>query len=189
MAEQNDPGTTGTALLVDPSSTCTGWSLWTVDLHGGKFLQSGRLVGPSRFDALNRVRAMCREFHTLRINVPDITHLVVEIPSGKVHGKKRQAMQGAGLSTYGMAAGYILAYLSHATLPNLQHVVTYKDNEWTGDGRCKTYGSKAARQMVARMVSSIYDPDKDKGMDESDAIALGKYHLGKLRLDYLRAAN
>ncbi len=168
-------------LAVDPSSTITGYAVWHMATkyveHRGTAKVSGSM------SAIERIQAISKSLKGVAM-ARKITHAVIELPSGKVHARIRETSKGAGLSVYGMAAGYIFKML--VDLLGDENVYFYLDNEWTGNGKCKTYGSKKQRQRLASLLDHDYHSAKDSGMDISDAICLGHYHLAQLKLKRLR---
>lgn len=161
-------------LALDPSSTCIGYALFA---HDGVLFDAGRIRPPSaKADPLNRAQKMFDDVADLVKNSGTIHAVVVEIPSGKVHRAGRgRGMNGAGLSTYGMAVGYLIGRLVSRD-DVCDRIYPVDCNVWTRGG------SKEGRQSSVKARHKTYDPAKDSGMDTSDAICLGEWWITEQRV-------
>lgn len=166
-------------LAIDPSSSVTGWAVY----DDGVFHQSGLIKPPKKLTAWERTHAM---IDALVLHLEMAGMAVIEVPSGKVNashrGKDGKGGGGAGLTTYGMAVGAIAYHVE--TKLGREHVALVDQNAWTSAKGGA--GSKAARRARAALINRAYDPSADPGMDESDSIALGHWHLQNLKLERLR---
>jgi Holliday junction resolvasome RuvABC endonuclease subunit len=159
-------------LGIDPSLTSTGYAYLESDSL--ELLSAGRLVPNKKDSVINRVGDLVLAVKALLLDpVPE--GVVIEIPEGHVHRKKRKEMGGRGLTVYGFAAGAIWA-----TLVTINQCPTYTvdQNDWTG-GK-----SKASRQNVIACLYETYREimykNGDPGGDVSDAIALVLWLIPRL---------
>ena len=143
------------ALALDPSSTRTGYA---VAEGPGELLEAGALAPKRSADAVERIKAMVQDLDELiEEHQPDV--VIVEVPDGKVHGRRKHA-GGAGLSVYGMAAGAMLdaCWRSWGI-----HVHAVTPTQWNR-GR-----SKNETLAIVDQVFPGTDWKKDRGRDASDA--------------------
>jgi Holliday junction resolvasome RuvABC endonuclease subunit len=147
-------------LSLDPSSTCVGWAVFTVEegtIAAGRIRGKGK-AATGRIDALVDAVASLAKEHS-------IDSAIVEVPSGKVHAGRNRG-GGSGLSVYGEAVGAIRTALRLMGL--VMHSVTAE--RWTGGH------SKVKRRRVALKEYPALDGMTDGGGDISDAIALGVWY-------------
>lgn len=165
-------------VFIDPSSKTTGYSIW--DGEGTSSVPraiNGRpsLLTAGKIDRLKRkglawddgVDIMVDELEQI-LSRWKPGKVVIEIPSGKVN-PKRHGGGGSGLSVYGYAVGTIqrMCKVVCATLGG--RLVRVTGERWTGGH------TKVKRRVVAEKVWPRLRQMKDKGMDISDAIALGQW--------------
>ena len=91
--------------------------------------------------------------------------IVIEIPSGKVHGRHKGG--GSGLSVYGFAAGAIWRACAE-----LAPTWPIKDIEWT-----RTKKEKRVSECVELYGQKYIDAKDTKGADIADAIGLGRWFI------------
>jgi len=158
-------------LTLDPSSTCTGYSVQEFItgcrdrlIEHGVMRLTGR--GSSKADALTRIEAMAGDVRELVFEqAPHV--IVVEMPIGKQYSRSGHS---SGLAIWGVAAGAIWMAARSAKFENtLMQAVG--NTHWT-KGRLH---DKGARQAWVQMAyPGQYDPARDTAaLDMSDAIALG----------------
>jgi hypothetical protein len=98
--------------------------------------------------------------------------VVIEITSGKVARRARgKGHNGAGLSVYGMAVGYLWRECVAALG---ESVSTVEENVWTAG---------VPKDRRARHIATLfpaYRRAKDPGGDVADAIGLGRWYLQRL---------
>lgn len=161
-------------LALDPSSSRTGYAVGTGPARAD-LIDAGLLV-PNGGAALRRLRQLRHDLiNLLREHRPDA--IVLEVPSGKVHGYHRGG--GAGLSIYGMAAGVALDVAWHYGWECRRRGIEIKPvdaNLWTRGVR------KSHRQRcMAHDYQGIYDPRRDPGGDTADALGLLQWWFGQRR--------
>jgi len=159
---------------IDPSSTCTGWAVMKPQL---KLVASGRLLPPNtKADAHDRIDAMCLILRRLLDQYTPRT-ILIEWTTG--HRARRLGKNVSHLAIYGVAIGALwreaVGWTENLTSLEVPAVVmTIPENLWTG-GRPKqrTARSKGiSRQEIIVATYPQYDPEKDLGADEADAIGL-----------------
>lgn len=157
-------------LSLDPSSTTTGWAVLT-GLDREDLVEAG-VVTPDddKAAAMVRTRSMTPQVLGL-IDEHKPNVILVESTSGKVN-KKRHKGAGAGLATYGMAVGFMLASIEWYTgdcqpLPAI-HAIT--ENTWTRSVPKRSRAEAMAYRYAgyARAVAAGLDKDRDA----ADAIGL-----------------
>lgn len=156
-----------TGLFLDPSSTVIGFAVMD---DSQRLLEAGLVTPdvPRQAHWLNRSWSLLGQVLRLNNEVEhDVT--VIEVPSGKTHGRKRDAQN---LIVYGFAVGM---YVAHLKLDTRRPTRLVPDNVWT---RRVPKPDRAA--AVARTFAS-YDPELDPGLDMADAIALGQWFFTELR--------
>jgi Holliday junction resolvasome RuvABC endonuclease subunit len=161
-------------LSLDPSSSCTGYALLTGPTKH-ELVDGGIITAtPKKAPAIERMRQMARDVAAIITERREqLQSVVIEVPSGKVHRRMWGASKGAGLSTYGMAVGYIMATVEASGVP----CVPVFENDWTRQV------PKATRiAEVAMVYRGAYDESKDPGGDFADAIALGRWALLRERI-------
>lgn len=144
-------------LGLDPSSTCTGAALVRKD-NGEPVLVDGYLLKPAaKLPYIERVQEMVQDVLNIVHEVePD--KVVIELPDGKRHGRMGK-INMAALSIYGVAAGAIFG----ALIGRGVRVRAVGVNESTRNM------PKKKRQQIVQATFRNYRPEKDKGMDLSDA--------------------
>lgn len=151
-------------IALDPSSTCTGWAVFEPIenlLACGKITFPKKLLVKRLFELRLAVENLISEHGVLRS--------VVEIPSPRVWNSGN----GYGLVSYGMAVGVVLASCWRAGL----EVHTVTEDVWTA-----RQPKRKRLMLVNSLYSQQYRLHSDKGLDISDAIALGNWFLAKDRL-------
>jgi len=157
-------------LALDPSSTRTGYAVFR-DPEPLGLVESGALI-PLKTDRtpLDRISTMAVDLKDI-INQHTPTEVIVEIPSR--HVSARHGGHGAGLATYGFAAGWLSCLVSLLTDPRS---ITWVDNGWT---KKEPAQSRAARMAL---LFTHYEPAEDPGFDEADALGLGLWHGTRTRI-------
>jgi len=148
-------------LSLDPASRCTGYAVMDSE---GNIIDAGKLTGTGE-DYLCRVVAAIDSLVAV-IDEHQPGACVLEVPSGHVHGRFG-SVRPRSQSVYGFAVGAFWQVAKRYC--GRVHPVFV--NEWTA-GKPKPHRQK---EVIARCPQ--YDPVKDKGMDVSDAIALGWWWL------------
>ena len=170
-------------LALDPSSTKTGYAVLR-DCGPPKRLIDVGLLWPQKKSAppLQRIMDQVNELSAiLREHQPEI--VVVEEPSGHVHGRIRKAGRGVkGLAVYGAAVGGFWVYLNTwrdllAADDESFTLISEPANTWT-DGV-----PKGKRQNTIAMIYPQYNPKADPGADVADAIGLAQWTMDR----YLKA--
>ena len=149
-----------TWLSLDPSSTRTGYAVWSDRPAADTLLESGTL-SPEKTDetAVQRIQTMASELIHL-VDQYKTARAVIEIPNTHQHGKLRGRSQGQAV--YGMAVGWMCGRVWER-IP----AITYTDNSWTGRS------SKTERVIAVETTFPHYNRSKDRGYDECDALSLG----------------
>lgn len=147
-------------ISIDPSSSAIGWA----NFEDGKCEGSGVLRRRGHDDVggwvTESIATIFRRPWAFEKRV-----CVVEIPGGRVHAGHSGG--GSGLAVYGFAAG-VAWCVAAIWAPRVEAVTPER---WCGGH------SKEKRRRVAVKAAPWYDPAKDRGCDESDAIALGVWWL------------
>ncbi len=154
----------GSILAIDPSSTCSGYAWGYPFALGAQVYFAGRHQPKKRAKAADRIQLMC-DFFANFIQEHEPSQIVIEAPSGKIHGRFSKTKMSA-LAIYGMAVGAIWATCRYCR-PSLDvptHLINA--NEWTA-GK-----NKDARRIRAKALLSTYSKTQDPGGDTSDAICL-----------------
>ena len=159
-------------LAIDPSSTRTGYAMMAeagpvLQVLGAGYVCPGKPTAPY----LQRVEDMAKGVLDL-INCADLgdpDRVIVEVPSGHVHGRIRDR-QPQGLSVYGFGAGAIWWQLRRKLG---DRVIGIDQNTWTRGTL------KKARQASVMAHWPQYQSilAKDSGADAADAISLGAWWL------------
>jgi len=163
-------------LFLDPSSTRTGYAIMK---RPAVILEAGHLKPRRRDDsAEDRITTMAIDLEELIRKRPP-SSIVIEIPSGKVHGRLRG--NAPHLVVYGMAVGamYWAARSAVDSIPGGIHLVNA--NEWTR-GQSK---AKRCRLIAAEFPAYAKDFASDSGGDMADAIGLGVWWYAKERRERL----
>ncbi len=169
-------------LSLDPSSTCTGWAVMD---YGEQYIASGFLspptvqVEPTALEAYYRIDAMCLSLRKL-LDQYKPQEIVMEWTSGKRAARLGQNV--SHLAIYGVAVGAIwreavnwTAYWTDKGTPCA--VASYLENTWT-KGQPKGH-----RIQIAQAMFPQYDPERDSGGDEADAIMLNVWHQREQKLE------
>ena len=134
-----------------------------------RIADAGRITpGRQRDHAIARALSMLGDVRDLA-SAADV--VVVEVPSGHVHGRLSRPQY---LTLYGVAVGAVLAAVRFAA-PSTP-LVLVRNNVWTR-GRRKE--ERAA--IVAAEFRGVYDPTADRGMDVADAIGIAQWYYAKRR--------
>lgn len=154
-------------ISLDPSSTCVGYAVFVdgVVIDGG-------LLKPksSATDAISRVRQLCMDAMALLDEMqPD--RVLIEVPTGKQYSRKPGRV--SALPVWAFAAGAMWELAASWCRVHPPAACVAISNEWTRGS------SKEARRDVAATFLKDYDPKKDRGMDLSDAVMMGKWWLSK----------
>lgn len=150
-------------LSLDPSSTCTGYAV----LDDTAVLDAGLIKGTRAAPLLDRLTHMIIEVRDL-FNQYAPTDIIIEVPTGKQY-TRRPGYQ-SGLAVWAFAAGTIYGYARTLGVP----VHGVSNVEWT-----RGY-SKEKRRLAVQAGCKSYDPQRDKGGDVADAIALAWWWLSHL---------
>lgn len=164
-------------LSLDTSSTATGYAVF----HGRGLVCCGVIRPKATLPALDRVGLIVADVEALTdAAAPD--EIVMEISSGKVHGRIAKA---SGLAVLGHAQGAIWEAVRRRMIP----LTTVAENEWTKSkkkadraahfaGMYLTYADFAKIQWHAtKGCTSKADP----GFDAADAVGIGDWFNGKKR--------
>lgn len=153
-------------LSIDPSSTKTGYAV----LNGARLEEAGVVRGErTRDPALERTIAMAGDLFEL-VTRYSPEKVIIEMPgSGPGTGSRRGA--SSSLIAYGVACGYLYARMAAIRTHMGFDLVPVQVNTWTAGWK------KTARQAAVMAMFPAYRPEVDKGMDCSDAIALGWWYL------------
>jgi len=143
-------------ISIDPSSTRTGWAVGDVGIEdAGAIKNAGKCY-------TERVKSTIEGLDVIMAAYP-IDTAIIEIPSGKTHGRLR-GRNISGLPVYGFAVGAV--WLLLVSKLKVENVNTAFDNQWT-HGKNKEY-----RKPLAAHLYPKYTKLKDSGGDISDAICL-----------------
>ncbi len=150
------------ALSLDPSSTCIGFCFGNEkQIH-----QFGRIRPDNpRSEPIHRIRNMIGDLTKLINSHPKLELAIIEIPSGKIHGRfQKRKRPITGLSVYGMAVGAVWLHC----LQSIRIVQTVKENEWSQT-------PKDDRALAVACDHPEITTMKDQGLDIADAVALMKW--------------
>ena len=157
-----------TVLGLDPSSTCIGYALLR-GLRPADLVECGILRPHDvRGKPVDRIDSLVEELSQLIASFAPLDEIVLELTSGKQHGRIKGRAQGLG--TLGVAGGAMLAtcWRLHGHL--CTHYVY--DNEWTNRV------PKARRQAgIAAAYGDRYDYAQDEGADAADAIGVARWWM------------
>lgn len=165
-----------TWLSLDPSSTRTGYALWS----GSILIEAGTLrPDRTRDDVFTRVDTMVRELRALvdEMRSGKIETAVIEVPSGR-RGRGSEGGATGHLALYGVAVGAIRETCRGLGI----EVVATSEREWTRGRPARRRQSIVARTVVG------YDASKDTGADVSDAIGIGQWWISQRMVNAARAA-
>ena len=153
-------------LSLDPSSTITGYALFSITPRGLHLKESGTLTGKSGTDAVARVLEMRRELLImLREHRPRI--MLVEIPTGKQYTRKGERTTGFPVWAGAAWALWMVCEDWAERIEGHQCFVHPVSNtEWTRGQ------SKSVRQTMVTLQYPEYDAEKDKGANKADAISM-----------------
>ena len=154
-------------LAIDPSSRVTGYAVMRA---ADCLVEAGVLKQDAKLPVLARIDEMVAAVEAL-IDEHVVTHVVIEVTSGKTAGRLRKNVQG--LAVYGMAIGEIRRTV--ITMIGAQNVTAIPENEWTKGV------PKRERMRLVAMAFSQYKPADDPGGDIADAIWLAMYWFGQRR--------
>jgi len=177
-------------LALDPSSTKSGYAVLRDgslprslpgstprSLPGRRLIEAG-ILRPEKRDAppLKRITDQVNALSAiLRQHAPEL--VLLEEPSGHVHGRLKKAARGVrGLAIYGAAVGGFWVYLNEyrdfwAQKPFT--LIAVKENLWTGGV------PKGKRQNAIAMIFPQYQAKKDPGADVADAIGLAEWMMNR----------
>lgn len=164
-------------LSLDPSSHATGWAIVpaTGDLSP---LYSGVLKVPKRWPAYLRVRAMAGCVARLAsVHSRVFDRFVVEVP-GNVQASRKRAEYSLP-PAYAAAVGAILQVCW--SLRPSRPVVTVDSSHWTRGSNAM--GVRKSKRVLPMSALPGYDPGKDSGGDEADAIMLGAWYASRYGQD------
>lgn len=146
-----------TLLSLDPSSSIVGYAVMR---GAGHLVEAGR-IKPSKttLKSLARIREFGEEVRAL-IDEMKPDRVVIETPNPRAY-----RTNGAGLTIYGMAVGFIVATVDASGVP--YDCVDACD--WTKGVE------KGKRTRLIALKYPQYRMDADSGMDAADAIGLGDW--------------
>lgn len=158
----------GTRLLaLDVSSTAMGWALWTRQGVAAHLERSG-LCRPKKAGSVSRIfeigAAACALIPRTRPTV-----CLFEWSAGHVHGGIKRRMDG--LAILGQAQGYVLAVVYRGGNP----IELVPEAEWTGGTPKKKRAELVRLEHPDYAARAALDP----GMDEADAIGLGRWRMSQ----------
>ncbi len=168
----------GPVLAIDPSSKCCGFAFGTPRGMGVNIRFTGKIQPKKRLIANDRIREMCQHFQNIT-NYYDPALIVIESPSGKVHGRFGKTKVPA-LAIYGMAVGAIWATCLYSRNIHPDRVHLVNANEWTA-GK-----SKDDRRIRANALWKPYSVKKDPGGDISDAICLLDWFCRHMEIERIK---
>lgn len=158
------------SLFIDPSSTATGYAV--MNLVSLELLEGGIIRPKGQEHALGRVLVMRAELLQI-LQQFEPAEIVVELPLGKQW--TRQQAKKSGMAVWAGAAWALwmvcFEWASIRAGRTAAHAIG--NDDWTRGG------SKQDRQRLVAALFKTYGPAKDKGMDLSDAIALGLWWKGR----------
>lgn len=176
----------GTFLALDPSSTCTGWAIFSHSNDFGKWqlIQLGRLAPPAHRPAWDRIKAQADELTTiLTRHCPDLA--VIEVASNLVHSAARARKQSrfslGGLMTLAHGQGVLIGTIQGGHLP----WIPIKETEWTA-GIPKTARATRTAKLVPQYAAWL-KTNNDPGLDVADAVGLGDWFAQTQRIKHLTA--
>ena len=174
-------------LFLDPSSTVVGWAVMS---SATQLIEAGRITPAGRADPyIKRCDDMAVDLSGL-LNEHRPATVVIEIPTGKVHRRKRPYTQGMGLSVYGFGVGvtWLTCRRWADAAANMvcdqrsghlrrRRVVTIFENDWTRGV------PKRDRQLAIALMFDAYKVPADPGGDVADAIGLGLWWFRRFNLE------
>jgi len=151
-------------LSLDPSSTVIGWAI----MASAARLTAGGLITPESRSApyAQRLDDMLADLQQL-LDEQEPATILIEVPTGKVHRRKRPFMRGMGLSVYGFGVGAVWGECRRWSADRPAKVVTVFENDWTRGV------PKRDRQLAIAAMFDRYWVGDDPGADLADAIGLG----------------
>lgn len=160
-------------ISIDPSSTRTGLACFD-----GQDLITTEAITPIDIDPWPRV---CKIADWVGNHIDSFRPDTVIVEMGKkVHGHKRWATAGSGMSVYGMAVGAVMWEVHKRQGPGRYEIVDA--NRWTqrqrSSGRGTYQVTKKTRIGEIEMIyPEQYSANKDAGGDIADAIAMGLWWM------------
>lgn len=164
------------AMGFDPSSRAIGWSICGGGVRPSR-LASGTISRPDSWAGWLRLRSMVPDIHRLIGEAlsdesmrPEV--FLVEIPGVQQAGRARAAVATPGV--YAASVGVVLGALW--ALAGDIPVITVASDYWTALGGTRGV-KKEARIRELILSDPAYDPSKDPGGDEADAIMMSQWFL------------
>lgn len=167
-------------LTLDPSSTRTGYAVSTA----ATVIIDAGVLNPRKTGAPAEVRIplMVADTRAL-ITEHRPTRVLIEWPTGRVHGAIAARSRGQGQSLYGAAVGAIWQACIDAMPPSTVELVTTHD--WTVSKTKQT----RVRALVQRMPGLARTLEKDTGLDMADAIGMGVWWWDRQTIEQVCAAS
>lgn len=148
-------------LAIDPSSSIVGYALMEGPFS---YIDAGRLTPDrSTYNAITRIRSLASQLHDVIAELKPLT-IIIEWPCPHMHRGRQGG--GHGMTTYGSAAGYMLATIDLFVGVQIE---TIDEQLWT-KGKKKARRTEAIRQLFP-----AYAKCKDSGGDIADALGLGRW--------------
>jgi len=163
MPESPTSRTPKKLLVLDPSSTCTGYAILN---DYGRIIEAGRIKPTGKKSAIGRIDEIVQTVVVL-LNEHSPDQVLVEITAGK--SARRLGGKVQGLGVYGMAVGAIRQ--ACRTVVGGENVMSVEENVWTNSV------PKRKRLQMLRMTVPEYRAKKDPGGDVGDAVGLGLWWL------------
>jgi len=150
-------------LSLDPSSTAVGWAV----MASATAIVEGGLITPERQAApyIERVFDIVTDLDLLLDSFEPAT-ILIEIPTGKVHRRKRPYTHGMGLSVYGFGVGAVWLQCHQWCRRRPSQIIPIFANDWTRGV------AKRDRQIAIASMFDHYRIADDPGGDAADAIGM-----------------
>lgn len=159
-----------TWMFLDPSLKTIGWCVAELTRTKTRVIEASRIFSHGKAARLKndaKIDLMVAELE-LKLNCHRPSHIVIEIPSGKVN-EARHRGRGSGLSVYGFAVGHVRECCRQWVRSFGGELISIMETEWTGGH------GKDKRRLVAGRVWPELEKISDPGADIADAIALAEW--------------
>ena len=153
-----------TRLSLDPASVKSGYALMTAT----KLIEFGLLTGGKAKGPIARVLAMRQDLlHILAEHLPE--QIIIEMPLTLQFTRHAERKSGMAIWAGAAWALWMVCY-DWANCQQGVDVIPISNTVWTSGS------TKDGRQQMVAAMFVTYDPAKDKGGDESDAIAMNLWY-------------
>lgn len=166
---------------IDPASKVTGAALISVATER---LICCAKIHSSKDDPVARIREIVADLkawicdqewpHEVAAGLPLTVAIAIELPSGR-RSARTESTRGAGLTTYGVAAGRVWA-LADAMAANQDLVILVDERTWTGSR------PKGQNLAVVSAMFPQYRAQDDPGADVADAIGIALWAARQISL-------